>query len=100
MFKNVGDIMGLPSVSPESTLGGSVPCEIISSGTEPMGTQNKAPIINDYSGKREVVISAKISPALNDAICNHVDGSRYKSKNDILEEALLIWINEKEREGC
>jgi len=55
-------------------------------------------------GHREVVISGKISKELNNAVCSLIDGSRFRTKNDVLEYALIELIRRTEtlrkEEGC
>ena len=42
-----------------------------------------------YSGKRERVVSAKISPRLHREILSVLEERHYKTMNDFIEEALL-----------
>ena len=49
----------------------------------------------DGKSRRSITISGKISSELNDSICKCIDGIRYRSKNDIVEEALMQWIETK-----
>lgn len=58
---------------------------------------------NSSDQKRSVAISGKISPALNRQVYELLDGVEFKTKNDVLEKALIQLTESKRKkrvEGC
>ena len=46
-------------------------------------------IAESLAGKRELVVSGKVPPLLYTAVKKAIDGSRYATMNDLVEEAIL-----------
>ena len=52
-------------------------------------------------GHRSVIISGRISPELDKAVCELIKSGEYITRNDVVEEALIMLIlSKKTEEGC
>lgn len=54
-------------------------------------------------GHRSVIISGRISPELNEAVCELIKTKEYVTKNDVVEDALAMLVLSKHNtseEGC
>ena len=62
------------------------------------------PESNDYRGHRMKVLSGKVSPEVFNAVLGLIKEGKYKTKNDVVEEALIMLLeNEQHKrieEGC
>lgn len=55
----------------------------------------------EWKGHRSIVICGKISRELNEAVCGLIENGKYRTKNDVVEQALIQFINSiKPEEGC